>query len=233
MDPEVAASLPQVQYPLHHVHIEADMYGIPLHSGMRPYERFPFQWTNLIQPETGEMRVEEEICLLPKDSRAAFAASLLRSLGGSGSLVVYSDFVAREIEALAKELSQYREGLKALRVRMVDLRHLIRKGYYHPKLSPVVYQNERYSDASSIHAFVSVLPAPERYLLLSTVDAGWSFRQYRKAIAPTAGLSDIESVRNEVLARSRQAVQALSDIRQYLNARAQRLSDGRARSDAA
>ena len=233
MDPGIAATLQQLQYPLHHVHIEAGLYGIPLHLGMRPYEPFPFQWTNCIQAETGEVRVDEEVYLGQYDSRVAFVESLLRSLGGEGSLVVYSDFVPREIEALAQKLPLYRDALRALRARVVDLRHLIRKGYYHPKLSPAAYQSDCFPDAFSIQAFIPALSAPERYPLLVTVDAGWSFRQYHKAIAPTAQRSDIESVRSEVLARSRQAVQALSDIRQYLNARAQRLAEGRARSEVA
>lgn len=233
MDPGISATLQQLQYPLHHVHIEAGLYGIPLHPGMRPYERFSFQWTNLIQTETGEIRVEEEVHLGQYDPRGAFVESLLRSLGSEGALIVYSDFVAHEIGALALKLPLYKEALHALHRRMVDLRYLIRKGYYHPTLSPEAYQSDRFPDASAVQAFIPALPNPERYPLLATVDAGWSFRQYRKAIAPTAQRSDIESIRNEVLARSREAVQALSDIRQYLNARAQSRVEERVRLAAA
>lgn len=227
------AALQRIQYPVHHLHIEAGLFGIPLHRGMRPYEHLPFQWTTLTESETGEVHLQEWLSLERCDPRGVLVEALLHTLGCGGSIVVYSDFIRVVLTKLADALSDHKMTLRALRGRIVDLCRLIRTHYYHPKLSPAVYDHEAFARASSIQDLLSGLPSPERYQSLATLDRRWSARQYHKALQPSARRGDHDAFRRDVCIRSRQAVQALYDTRLYLVARASSWDEARAREDAA
>jgi len=66
------------------------------------------------------------------DPRPEFAESLVRCLGDSGSIVVYTHYERTIIKALAKALPKLKAGLEALIPRLFDLHAVIQKNYYHP-----------------------------------------------------------------------------------------------------
>lgn len=210
--------LREIHFPIHHLHLEAGSPGIPLYRGMRPYDAFPFQWTNLIEEEHGATRVKEWLSLRRQDSRKAWAESLLCSLGEQGTIVVYSNGIPQLLENLAKTLPAQREALRSLRGRLLDLRHLIRKGYYHPQLHPSVYQRESFETPSSIHAVARILPNFKGSALLDG-EEGWAFRQYLKACDPVHEKMESDSLRADLLVTSRRLAEMLRDLRLYLETR--------------
>ena len=67
------------------------------------------------------------------DPREPLARTLLKALGTSGSIVVYSGFEEKRIRELAKALPHLSKDLLALlEGRMVDLLPLVRDHCYHP-----------------------------------------------------------------------------------------------------
>lgn len=210
--------LEHIQFPLHHLHMEAGFPGIPLFKGMRPYQPFPFLWTNLVAEQSGESRLEEWLSVKRHDSRRACAEALLRSLGEQGTIIVYSDAAIHLIEDLAKSLPEQREALRSLNRRIVDLRYVIRKGYYHPQIPPAVYQRDQFATCASIHivgGFVLSLEGQSSF----TVEEGWAFREYLKAIEGLDGVKDPSSLRADLLATSRGLAGMLRDLRVYLERR--------------
>ena len=211
-------SLAHIQFPLHHLHMEAGFPGLPLYKGMRPYQPFPFLWTNLVTEQSGESRVEEWLSLKRQDSRQACAETLLHSLGDQGTIVVYSDAASNLIEELAKSLPEQREALRSLRRRIVDLRHLIRKGYYHPQMPSAVYQRDHFATCASIHMLGGFVPGSEAQGSF-TVEEGWAFREYLKSIEGPDGMREPSALRADLIATSRRLVGMLRDLRLYLEGR--------------
>jgi hypothetical protein len=64
--------------------------------------------------------------------RREFISSLCRSLGESGSIVVYSSFESKRLSDLAAWLSEYADRITAIQARLFDLLPIVREHTYHP-----------------------------------------------------------------------------------------------------
>jgi len=219
--PHLQTFMKRLRYPIHYLHIEAAWYGMPLFPGLRPYERVPFQWTTLRESKSGTVNREEWVDLSQERSPIlAFVESLVGRLGTKGAIVIYSDAVLWTLKSVSQRLSvesPYKQLVKKLLVRCVDVREIIRSKYYDPRIPCGVYEAIPRRD-TSIQQIVGVLSDPQRYELLSTLDIEWASRSYRKIT--TRGMADVavRSFRDQVLARSHQAVQALYAVRQLMTA---------------
>jgi hypothetical protein len=134
LDDELPQALQQLEYPIHFLDFETFNPALPIYVGTCPYQIIPFQWSNHILKESGELRHEEFLHEGADDPREPFARSLLQTLGTNGSIVVYSSFEASRIRELAvtfPDLSADLLGL--LEHRVVDLLQLVRKHFYHPE----------------------------------------------------------------------------------------------------
>jgi len=134
LDGELPQALQQLEYPIHFLDFETFNPALPLYVGTRPYQIIPFQWSNHILEESGELRHEEFLHEGSDDPRKLFAESLLQTLGAEGSIVVYSSFEAARIRELAAAFPRLStDFLRLLESRVVDLLQLVRKHCYHPE----------------------------------------------------------------------------------------------------
>ena len=134
LDSELPQALQQLEYPIHFLDFETFNPALPLYVGTRPYQIIPFQWSNHILANSGELRHEEFLHEGDDDPREPFARSLLQTLGTNGSIVVYSSFEAARIRELAAAFpSLSTDLLGLLESRVVDLLQLVRKHCYHPE----------------------------------------------------------------------------------------------------
>ena len=132
--PDLPEALGRLEYPIHFLDFETFGPALPLYTGTSPYQVFPFHWSNHIITGDGKLRHEEFLYEGFDDPREPFARSLLKALGASGSIVVYSSFEATRIRELAGALPHLSGKLLALlEGRIVDLLELIRKHCYHPE----------------------------------------------------------------------------------------------------
>jgi len=132
ISPELKDELMDVEYPVHFLDFETIGSAIPRYAGTRPYQTIPFQWSDHILYEDGRIEDREYLCIEDKDPREEFTRSLLDVCGKKGSIVSYTNYEERIIKGLAEELSEYREKLHALLIRIKDLHKIIRGHYYNP-----------------------------------------------------------------------------------------------------
>jgi len=128
----LGAALQAVRYPVHHLDFETLGSAIPLYPGTRPYQPVPFQWSNHIEAADGTVRHQEYLHGDASDPREPFARTLLDSLGGQGSICVYTSYEQNILTALADALPHMREALLALLPRLWDLHAVVKAHYYHP-----------------------------------------------------------------------------------------------------
>ena len=126
------AALQTVRYPVHHVDFETFMLAIPKFPMTRPYQVIPTQWSNHIDTEDGQMRHDEYLCIDPRDPREELALALLESVGGEGTICVYSGYERSILERLAEALPTLKRDLERVMARLWDLFVIIRDHYYHP-----------------------------------------------------------------------------------------------------
>lgn len=219
--PRLETVMKRLPHPIHYLHLEAAWYGIPLYPGMRPYERVPFQWTTLRESERGTVNRKDWVELSHETAPIlAFLESLLDRVGTKGAIVIYSDAVLGTLQSLRQKscvAATHKRAIDDLLRRCIDIREIIRSTYYHPMIHYGVYDAIPRRD-TSIAQIVKILPDPQRYQLLSTLDSGWASRSYRSIAAGGRADAVVRSFRQQVLARSHQAVQALYAMRQLMTA---------------
>lgn len=133
LDGELAERLQELDHPIHFLDFETFNPALPLYPGTRPYDIIPFQWSDHILDEQGQLRHEEFLFDDPGDPREPFTTSLLETLGTRGSIVVYSSFEASRMRELAAAFPALADDLSTLiDTRIVDLLQLMRRYCYHP-----------------------------------------------------------------------------------------------------
>jgi hypothetical protein len=107
--------------------------AIPRSPGMRPYDAIPFQWSLHTVRTAGAAPEHAEF--LPTDAgdpRRRFLESLVKAVGETGSLVVYSGFEGRQLDQLAAWFPDLAPGVERLRARLWDLLPVMRRHVEHP-----------------------------------------------------------------------------------------------------
>jgi len=133
IDQDLADTLAELEPPIHFLDFETFNPALPLYVGTRPYQVIPFQWSDHVMDSDGNLRHDAFLHEGFDDPRDPFARSLLKTLGTSGSIVVYSSFEATRIRELADALPNLSgELLALLDERIIDLLPLLRKHCYHP-----------------------------------------------------------------------------------------------------
>jgi predicted RecB family nuclease len=128
--PELIDELADVEYPLHFLDFETVSPAIPRYPRTRPYQTIPFQWSDHIVAEEGDLKHSSYLCKEDKDPREDFASTLLEALGQKGTIFTYSAFEKRILRELAEHLPEKRGQLLATLDRLKDLQALIKKYYY-------------------------------------------------------------------------------------------------------
>lgn len=191
IEPHISIALRQLSYPIHFLDFETFNPALPLYTGTHPYQMIPFQWSNHIMTRDGQLKHDEFLYDEFDDPREPFARSLIRTLGNSGSILVYSSFEATLIRELAVTLPHLSEELMALLDgRIVDLLQLIRNHCYHP-------------DFHGSFSLKSVLPALVPHLGYSDLeisDGGQASVAYAEMISPNTTPERRNSLRENLLA---------------------------------
>ena len=125
--------LDQVRWPACYLDFEGVDPALPWFEGDQPYEQIPFQFSLHVCDAPGRVIARHAyIAPIEGDWRRELAITLIKSLGSSGSILMYTPYELRMIHYLAKVLPDLSELLIGLGERLFDLEPIFHHGYYHP-----------------------------------------------------------------------------------------------------
>ena len=128
---ELDDELTNVEYPIHFLDFETVSPAIPCYPESRPYRAIPFQWSDHVLSEEGNLEHFSYLHKEDTDPREGFAVALLETLGDSGTVFTYSNYERRMITELAEYLPPRSGQLLATLDRFKDLQALIKRHFYH------------------------------------------------------------------------------------------------------
>lgn len=127
----ITAETDEWQFPFIHLDFETCNIAIPRWVGTKPYQQVPFQFSAHIQSEDGQVTHHEFLDLSGNDPRQACAEALAK-LPEKGAVVAWNaSFERRCLKELAEAVPHQAERLLSLADRLVDLKVVAEKHYYH------------------------------------------------------------------------------------------------------
>ncbi|MES0397686.1 MAG: DUF2779 domain-containing protein [Syntrophobacteria bacterium] len=206
MAPVLGGELMKVEHPIHFLDFETIGPAIPKYGGTRPYQTVPFQWSNHMMHENGNLERQEYLCLEDKDPREEFAETLLKALGEKGSIVVYTTYEKGVLEGLAEHLPHYRDRLLAVIDRLYDLHVVVKNYYYHPE----------FHGSFSLKAVLPAVVPSMAYENLEIQEGQMASLQYLRMIDPATTSVEKEKIKNDLLEYCAQDTLAMVRIREEL-----------------
>ena len=203
---ELRGELEAVESPVHFLDFETLGLAVPRYAGTRPYQSVPFQWSDHVLHENGELEHREYLCEEDKDPREEFARTLMEALGNGGSVVTYTNYEERVIKKLAEDLPQYRDQLLGTLGRVKDLHAIIRKNYYHPQ----------FHGSFSLKDVVPALLPDMDYENLAIQEGEQAGLEYLRMIDPSTSTEDKEKIRAALLAYCGRDTLTMVKIREVL-----------------
>ena len=115
VDEGLQSTLGQIGFPAHFIDFEAAAPALPMFPGMRPYQAFPFQWSDqrLDAPES-DPDADGYLHLEDSDPRQAFAATLHERIRDAKTIVFYSSYELTTVRALANAAVPFGQELVTL-----------------------------------------------------------------------------------------------------------------------
>ena len=124
-----------LDYPRYYLDFETIMPAIPVWAGTRPYETLPIQWSCHYEAEPGLLEHADFLDLSGRPPMRMLAESLIRALGTSGPVLVYTSYENRVLNGLRERYPDLERPLMAIARRLVDLYLPTRQFYYHPAMA--------------------------------------------------------------------------------------------------
>ena len=203
--PKLARALKGVRYPVHHLDFETFGPAIPQYTNTRPYQTIPFQWSNHVETEDGNIRHDEYLHTGQQDPREELAKALLASLGQKGSICAYSGYEMKMIKDLAAACPSFKKDLERVSARLVDLHPIVKTNYYHPKFN-------------GSFSLKDVLPAVTSldYSDLEIQGGTAASQQYYRMIFEATDPAEKERIRLALLAYCKRDTLAMVELRKTL-----------------
>jgi predicted RecB family nuclease len=207
---DLESELHDLDYPVHFLDFETIGPAIPRYAGTRPYQTIPFQWSDHILYENGNLEHREYLCNEDKDPREEFTQTLLDALGTEGSIVIYTSYETGVLNSLIEHFPQYADKLQSVIDRFKDLYAIIRNHYYHPKF---------YGSFSLKYVLPALVPEMS-YENLSIHEGMQASLDYLRMIDSSTPEDEKARIRSDLLTYCGQDTLAMVKIRDELLSRA-------------
>lgn len=135
LSPAAADEIGQLEFPRYYLDFETVAPAIPVWAGTRPYETLPIQWSCHLEKSPGEIEHCEFLDLTGDPPMRRLAESLIRALGTTGPVLMYTNYERRIIRDLATRFPDIADALLAIDARLVDLHPIAERHYYHPAMA--------------------------------------------------------------------------------------------------
>lgn len=184
------AELGALPYPRFYLDFETAQMAVPVWAGTRPYEQLPFQWSCHVEKADGSLEHGEFLDLSGQPPMRAFAESMIRFIGKDGPVFSYSSFERTILAQCVARYPNLAEGLGGIMNRIVDLRPLTERSYYHPQMM----------GSWSIKAVIPTIAADLDYGGLGEVQDGTQAQvAYLEAIHPQTPPARRQAIERDLL----------------------------------
>ena len=131
---EIKQFLDKLKYPIYYLDFEGFSTAVPIHDSVKSYQHIPFQYSIHID-DGNKVTHKEFLHDSIKDPRRIILDKLKQDLGGSGSIVVFSQTYEKQIlNQLAQQFPEDEIWVELTKERIVDLLIPFRNfSYYNPK----------------------------------------------------------------------------------------------------
>lgn len=173
--PEVSRFLEQLQYPLYFFDYETMQGLVPYFDGQRPYQQIPFQYSlHIIREPGGEVEHKEYLHRDNSDPARPLTQQLVEDIGTTGSVLVwYQSFEKSRNTELGEMLPEYKDAMKALNERIVDLMVPFKSKWYN---------DPRFEGGASIKKVLPVVCPELSYDELGIQDGNSAQRYWMEAV---------------------------------------------------
>lgn len=209
LSPELGRELRDVAYPIHFLDFETVAPAIPRYPGTRPYHPIPFQWSDHILHRDGTLEHREYLSDEDRDPREEFARSLVKTLGGGGSIFTYTLYEKRVVTELAEHLPHSSDRLRATVGRFKDLHSLVKRYFYHP----------RFYGSFSLKSVLPALVPEMNYEDLSIQEGNQASLEYLRMIDPSTPQVEKQRIKKALRRYCSQDTIAMVKIREELLSR--------------
>lgn len=185
------ADLAALPYPRFYLDFETAQMAVPVWVGTRPYEQLPFQWSCHVESADGSLEQRGFLDLSGQPPMRAFAESLVAFLGTTGPVFSYSSFERTILAQCAARCPDMSESLGAIMHRLVDLRPLTERSYYHPEML----------GSWSIKSVIPTIAPELSYAALGEVQEGTQAQvAYLEAIQPNTAPERRNAIERDLIA---------------------------------
>jgi predicted RecB family nuclease len=189
ISPDLRAELLDVEYPIHFLDFETIAPAVPRYAGTRPYETVPFQWSDHILFEDGQVEHREYLFMEDKDPRAEFTETLLEALGDEGTIFTYTGYETGILKSLAISFPSLEPKLSNLTSRFKDLYAIIRRHYYNPL----------FHGSFSLKYVLSALVSSMSYEKLSIQEGSLASLEYMRMVEAEISATEKEKIKKDLL----------------------------------
>jgi hypothetical protein len=204
--PELYDALADVEYPLHFLDFETVSPAIPRYPKTRPYQTIPFQWSDHVLSENGDLEHSSYLCRDDTDPREGFCLTLLETLGEKGTIIIYSSYEKRVIEELAEHLPKQSAKLLATLDRFEDLQTIIKRYYYH----------HAFHGSFSLKSVLPALVPGMSYDNLDIREGNHASQEYLRMLSPETSPAGKRKIEDALLAYCCHDTLAMVKIREQL-----------------
>ena len=120
-----------ISYPIYHFDFETMGPAIPEFKGVKPYGKYPFQYSLHIEQEDGSLEHKEYLATPGKDPREEIAKRMVEDMPRDACVMAYNiSFEKSIIRTLADNCPVYADHLMNIHDNFIDLALPFQKGYY-------------------------------------------------------------------------------------------------------
>lgn len=203
VSPDLSDTLSDITWPAYYLDFETIKTAYPLYSNVAPHEQVLTQYSLHKLNDFNQQLVHNEYLADPKqDCRRELAEKLLACIGTCGSIIVYSPFEKTMLTSLKKQFIDLSDQLDAVIHRLVDLKTIIEKNYYHPG----------FHGSYSIKSVLPVLVPHMSYDNLDVKNGDEAIATFVKMIKHHSTNKKCSALRKQLLAYCRQDTLAMVEL---------------------
>jgi hypothetical protein len=208
--PAVTALLKRFPFPRYYLDFETVAFAVPRWPGTKPYQPIPFQWSCHLDHADGKVEHKWFLDTSGEAPTRAVADSLVKNLGRSGPIFMYTSFEKARINDLIKLVPDLAPKLRLIISRLEDLHPIVKDHYYHPRMK----------GSWNLKSVIECIAPEMSYTRLDEVSNGMAAQQaYLEIIDPEINAVRRKDLRKKLLEYCKLDTMAMLRITQVLQRR--------------